>query len=365
MFCPNCGSEYEEDSVFCESCGMNLVAEGPGETAELERLSTEGGATAEEPSPEVGYPAEPAVTIPMAPVQSAYQPDPAPVVGFVPAAVPEPGTGPAPEEKKSRVPLIVVGVAVLLLVGAIAAVALTTGSSGSSDGQGANAPEATEDQQATDPEESEDAAEPAEEAEEGKGESVEHLVVFETSGGTAYEQAKALDGSVITTPTDPSRPGYVFEGWYADKDFVTPFVFPHTVEATDPETICIFAKWAEESAQPTGSRENLSEAYAGGYGQTMPSYYEVYRDCVFPQSSDEYLTYAQVNLLSQYDVQRAINEIYARNGYIFQSSADERAFFETQNWYSGTDTDMDVISSRFNDYERENIKLLQDYRASM
>ena len=365
MFCPNCGSEYEEDSVFCESCGMNLVAEGPGETAELERLSTEDGAAAEEPSPEVSYPAEPAVTIPMAPMQSAYQPDPAPVVGFVPEAVPEPGTGLAPGEKKSRAPLIVVGVAILLLVAVIAAVALTTGSSGSSGGQGANAPEATEDQQATEPEESEDAAEPAEEAEEGKGESVEHLVVFETSGGTAYEQAKAFDGSVITSPTDPSRPGYVFEGWYADKDFVTPFVFPHTVEATDPETICIFAKWAEESAGPAGSQENLPEAYVDEYGRATLSYVEMYRDCIFPQSSNEYLSYEDVYYLDAFGVQRAINEIYARNGYIFQSSAEERDFFEGQSWYYGTDTDMDVVSSRFNDYERENIKLLQDYRASM
>ena len=56
---------------------------------------------------------------------------------------------------------------------------------------------------------------------------------------------------------------------------------------------------------------------------------------IFPDSSNTYLTDAQVNSLSADDVQKAINEIYARNGYRFKDPA-WLAYYEQYDWYNGT-----------------------------
>ncbi len=210
--------------------------------------------------------------------------------------------------------------------------------------------------------------EAAETAKEEEPEVIEHLVVFETSGGTTYEQTKALDGSIITTPAEPVRPGYIFEGWFSDKECTKPFEFPHTVEVADPATICIYAKWAEEKA--VDPEVEASMGMEDEYGITLGengnhAYWSVFADCIFPQSSYEYLTYDDVRYLDVDQVQRAINEIFARNGYIFQSSETERDFFESQDWYYGTETDPDVVSAGFNECEKENMRLLQEHRASL
>lgn len=197
-----------------------------------------------------------------------------------------------------------------------------------------------------------------------QAEAIEHTVVFETNGGTAYEQIRVLDGAIVTTPTEPTRPGYTFEGWFADKDCTLPFEFPHTIKATDPETICVYAKWVEVGDNVIDNEVGINYI-EGNYDDDAPYYFAIYSDCIFPQSSDEYLSYYDVSGLDMDGVQRAINEIYARNGYIFQSSATERDYFESQPWYYGTKTDMDAVTAQFNEYERENVKLLQDYRASL
>ena len=83
---------------------------------------------------------------------------------------------------------------------------------------------------------------------------------------------------------------------------------------------------------------------------------------VLPYSSSTYLVEDDLYGLSYDQLQRAINEIYARNGYIFQQSASEKQYFESRPWYQGDEVNQDVVKSRFNQYESANVKLMQSYR---
>lgn len=82
-------------------------------------------------------------------------------------------------------------------------------------------------------------------------------------------------------------------------------------------------------------------------------------DYIFPNSDSEYLTRSEVEELSQKDNRLAINEIYARHGYTYETE-DLKEYFESKDWY---ESDPDINQSTWNDnmlndYERANINLL-------
>lgn len=82
-------------------------------------------------------------------------------------------------------------------------------------------------------------------------------------------------------------------------------------------------------------------------------------DYILPTSDSEYLTRSDVEDLSKEENRLAINEIYARHGYTYQTE-DLKEYFEDKSWY---ESDPDVNQSTWNDsmlnnYERENINLL-------
>ena len=82
---------------------------------------------------------------------------------------------------------------------------------------------------------------------------------------------------------------------------------------------------------------------------------------VFSDSSSRLLTESEVKVLSKDEVQTAINEIYARHGYRFDTDSI-RKHFEQYDWYNPT-VDPDSFSeSVFNGTEKANIDLLREYR---
>ena len=79
---------------------------------------------------------------------------------------------------------------------------------------------------------------------------------------------------------------------------------------------------------------------------------------VFYDSSYRLLSDYEVSGLSKNTIQKAINEIYARNGYNFKDSAI-KAYYQATSWYV---VNPNFSTSDFNYYERENISLLEKYR---
>lgn len=83
---------------------------------------------------------------------------------------------------------------------------------------------------------------------------------------------------------------------------------------------------------------------------------------IFPNSDSSYLSNAQVEALSDDDLQLAINEIYARRGRIF-NDASLNAYFNSQSWYEGKYTaDEFEKNVKFNAYEQKNLQLLINER---
>lgn len=81
-------------------------------------------------------------------------------------------------------------------------------------------------------------------------------------------------------------------------------------------------------------------------------------DFIFPNSSVKQLTIAEVSGISSDEAQDAINEIYARNGYVFKTDSIQR-YYESKSWYNA---DSSFTMNDLNAIENYNIALLSQYR---
>lgn len=68
-------------------------------------------------------------------------------------------------------------------------------------------------------------------------------VSFDTDGGTVIGNQYILDNGKLERPANPTRPGYVFDGWYYDANYNDEVVFP--VDIT--QDLKLYAKWKEAS----------------------------------------------------------------------------------------------------------------------
>ncbi|MDO4622715.1 MAG: YARHG domain-containing protein, partial [Eubacteriales bacterium] len=82
---------------------------------------------------------------------------------------------------------------------------------------------------------------------------------------------------------------------------------------------------------------------------------------IFPDSSSRLLTSAECAALSKSQVQDAINEIYARRGYIFED-AGIYAKYKQYSWYRPSIPKSSFTGSEFNSIEYANVELLAKYQ---
>ena len=72
-----------------------------------------------------------------------------------------------------------------------------------------------------------------------------YSVEFDTDGGSTVATEKVLNGKTVAKPeSDPSKPGYVFLGWYADEAYTSPYIFGAQPVNAD---VKIYARWAQQS----------------------------------------------------------------------------------------------------------------------
>ena len=68
----------------------------------------------------------------------------------------------------------------------------------------------------------------------------QHIVSFNTNGGSYIDAQKITDGECAARPqADPTKTGYSFDDWYADAEFKNKFDF--TIPVTSPSTV--YARW--------------------------------------------------------------------------------------------------------------------------
>lgn len=82
---------------------------------------------------------------------------------------------------------------------------------------------------------------------------------------------------------------------------------------------------------------------------------------VFPKSDTELLNQKDIRNLSDNDLQNAINEIYARYGYIFRNDK-VCEYYEQFSWYTGCIPADKFSADCFNQIERQNLNLLVNER---
>lgn len=88
-------------------------------------------------------------------------------------------------------------------------------------------------------------------------------------------------------------------------------------------------------------------------------------DYILPTNS-EYVSYEDLNNLTgefgDEIIRYAINEIYARHGYVFKTEKYAE-YFSSQEWYTpdANLSDAYIKDALFNDYEKENLKILLSY----
>ena len=72
-----------------------------------------------------------------------------------------------------------------------------------------------------------------------KWEDSKYTVSFETNRGSSVAAQEILYNNTVTKPNDPTRSGYIFEGWYSDAALTSEYNFNTLVT----ENITLYAKW--------------------------------------------------------------------------------------------------------------------------
>ena len=73
----------------------------------------------------------------------------------------------------------------------------------------------------------------------------EFTITFDTQGGSEVKPITIAEGATITLPRNPTKEGYLFDGWYLSDAFVEKFVATKTITGD----ITLYAKWIEDNGQ--------------------------------------------------------------------------------------------------------------------
>lgn len=319
MFCPNCGAKLEDDSLFCSECGTSV--DGPIDEASSDEktqfvesgLDFGGGSTVEsleetsDPFAASGSSGAAAVA---APVDTTFvAPDGQPAATFT-ASNAAPAT-PGKQSGGSKTVLVVAIVAVVAVL-AVAAFAFFM-----------LRPQA----------------------------SATYDIQFETDGGTAIAAQQVEEGAQVTSPSNPTKNGYEFAGWYSNPECTDKVTFPLSV---DEDTV-LYAKWEEKeevkssssssiggvsatvgssSSASDSSTVKLTVTGADGTTRTADIRRSGSTERVLPESNARVYTDSEIASLSDAELCIAWNEIIAANsGYVFKNSG-LNDYFNSCSWYS-------------------------------
>lgn len=69
---------------------------------------------------------------------------------------------------------------------------------------------------------------------------------FETDDGSAVKSQSVKEGASAQVPSVPTKEGFNFAGWYADKELTKAYDFSGKVTAN----ITLYAKWTNIATEP-------------------------------------------------------------------------------------------------------------------
>ncbi len=98
----------------------------------------------------------------------------------------------------------------------------------------------------------------------GGGGTTQYTVTFETNGGNKINSVKVNKNSTLSKPTEPIKDGYIFGGWYSDKECKNAYDFGESVT----NSITLYAKWVEKETEPT---EPVTPKWENPFGDVKKS----------------------------------------------------------------------------------------------
>ena len=103
-------------------------------------------------------------------------------------------------------------------------------------------------------------------------------VTFDNNDGTSQQQIVELNnGEYLDAPTNPTRTGYLFKGWYLEEDFSgSPL---STITENFDSDIKLYAKWVERTL------ENATIAIYGDSISTFAGFNPDGFDWYYPQAT--------------------------------------------------------------------------------
>ena len=66
-----------------------------------------------------------------------------------------------------------------------------------------------------------------------------YVVKFDTLGGSKIDDVKVLEGKNVPIPSNPTKNGYRFNGWYLDLEYKNPFSFASVINSN----VTLYAYW--------------------------------------------------------------------------------------------------------------------------
>ena len=112
--------------------------------------------------------------------------------------------------------------------------------------------------------------------------NVEYTVTFDSNGGSVVGSVDVAGGSKLSKPTDPTRSGYKFVGWFKDTALTEPWNFTKDVVTED---ITLYAKW-EPTDKPTPTIYKVEYSANGGEGEVPKSELHYAGEFVTVKSAD-------------------------------------------------------------------------------
>ena len=78
----------------------------------------------------------------------------------------------------------------------------------------------------------------------GGGSSTSYTISFDTNGGTQIDSVRVRRNGLLKEPESPVKAGYMFDGWYSDKELSVKYDFASKVT----KSFTLYAKWHEEKS---------------------------------------------------------------------------------------------------------------------
>ena len=93
-----------------------------------------------------------------------------------------------------------------------------------------------------------------------KPEVLEYTVTFNSNGGSEVATQTVKNGKTVSNPENPTKTGFLFDGWYSDSELKNLFDFSTPIT----ENITLYAKWQEKV-----TIEVTNKTFATGLAEVM------------------------------------------------------------------------------------------------